>query len=229
MKGRRSFIPLLTAVALAFTGVLLVITWITPGATPVAQLDETKKFHACRSSAIELIKPEKTDIALLKDLNSHCYDEIYAENRMGDYNLRRTTIIQQQFQGNVMLWMVVAITMSGVLLAAVQLVAAYQLAAVNKGDLGQGGEITLEEKKISLKSSVTGLLILAVSFSFFISYVKWVYPLTAVHIDVDDGTTAPNRAEPSGVGHLGPPPSRPTEQPSPDRGGTPTSAPQPKK
>ncbi|CAB3744350.1 hypothetical protein LMG24238_07244 [Paraburkholderia sediminicola] len=81
--------------------------------------------------------------------------------------------------------MVVTTTVSGVLLSAVQLVAAYKLAsAASSKDMGsQGGSVDLEVGKISVKSSVTGLLILAVSFAFFIVFVNSVYSLKNRFLD----------------------------------------------
>jgi len=73
--------------------------------------------------------------------------------------------------------MVLAITIAGVLLAGFQLLAAYRLANNGRGDFSQGGELSLDAKSISLKSSVTGVIILTLSLAFFITYVKWVYPI----------------------------------------------------
>jgi hypothetical protein len=57
----------------------------------------------------------------------------------------------------------------------VQLLAAYRLAGTGHGTFADQQEIVLEQNKISLKSSVTGLMILVVSFAFFMVYVAWVY------------------------------------------------------
>jgi hypothetical protein len=45
------------------------------------------------------------------------------------------------------------------------------------GGFSQGGELSFDSKSISLKSSVTGVVILTLSLAFFIAYVKWVYPI----------------------------------------------------
>ena len=51
-----------------------------------------------------------------------------------------------------------------------QLLAAYRLASLAGADFAsaQGGEVKFDPKSLSLKSSVTGLLILIISFAFFI-------------------------------------------------------------
>ena len=105
-----------------------------------------------------------------------------------------------------LLWMVVALTISGVVMAALQLFVAYRLAVAGRGEVAASSELTLEQGKISLKSSVTGLLILVVSFAFFIVYVTWVFTIKETKIDVE-AMPAPSALPITlGVGGLGPPP-----------------------
>jgi hypothetical protein len=175
--SRPIWIAVLAAGAfMAVTAVLLLRS--TSDSIQPTILNESSKLAACRAEALSLVKPEKVDVGFLTQISNFCYTQVRGEDLLGDFNIRRTNYLRQQFQGIVFLWMVVAITISGVVLAALQLIGAYKLASTGRGDLNQGGEITLEEKRISLKSSVTGLLILTVSFAFFIVFVVWVYPLT---------------------------------------------------
>lgn len=204
---------LAAGVFMAITAALLLRS--TSDATQPIILHEASKLATCRSEALSLVKPEKIDIGFLTQVSNFCYAQVRGEDLLGDFNIRRTNFLRQQFQGIVFLWMVVAITISGVLLAALQLVAAYKLASTGKGDFNQGGEVTLEEKRISLKSSVTGLLILTVSFAFFMVFVVWVYPLTETKIAID-GVNQTARPQPTlGVGGLGAPPRSPNALPSP--------------
>ncbi len=143
----------------------------------VVSLDEATKLDKCRKDILGMLKPDKLDIDVLTNVSKLCYSEIYDADALGDFNIRRSNLLRQQFEGRIVLWMVVAITLSGVLLAGLQLFAAFLLAASGHGDLAQTSELSLEQKKISLKSSVTGLLILTVSFAFFIVYVLWVYTI----------------------------------------------------
>lgn len=83
------------------------------------------------------------------------------------------------------MWMVVAITLSGVALAGLQLVAGYKLAAAGKAAFEQGGQLSIEHSKISLGSSVTGLMILAISLVFFIVFVTKVYLIQETHTQSD--------------------------------------------
>jgi hypothetical protein len=89
--------------------------------------------------------------------------------------------------------MVVAITISGVLLAGFQLLAAFRLANAGRGEFTQGGELSLDQKSISLKSSVTGVIVLTISLVFFITYVKWVYP---IRTQIDPEVAASNSSAP---------------------------------
>ena len=76
-----------------------------------------------------------------------------------------------------MLWMVVSITIAGVILAGLQLWATYRLAAAGSGTLADGGEVTMEHNRLVVRSSVVGVIILALSFAFFALYVLYVYRL----------------------------------------------------
>jgi hypothetical protein len=148
------------------------------------------RMAECWTNSLATLKPEKTDLILLRQVSDLCYDKIRQEYMLGDFTIRRTTFLEQQVEGRVLLWMVVAITVSGVFLAGLQLYGAYKLASAGRGTFAEDSNLTLEQNKVSLKSSVTGLLILAVSFAFFTAYVKYVYPVTMI----GDVNTAPSKA-----------------------------------
>jgi len=154
-----------------------------PGnAATAVSLDESKKMEDCRASTMQQLKPDKTDVALLYQVSDLCYTEVRREYLLGNFNIHRYDVVKQNFQTLVVMWMVVTITMSGVFLAGMQLLAAYRLASAGQGQgqgqLAESSDLSLERGKVSLKSSVTGLMILTVSLAFFIVYVKWVYTLT---------------------------------------------------
>jgi hypothetical protein len=124
-----------------------------------------------------------------------CINYVRDEYAVLDYNIRRAAFTQQQFRGEILLWMVVIITFGGVGLAALQLYAAYRLAqladgrvAGGTGDLMGDGQLSIEHGKVSVRSSVTGLLVLTLSLAFFVVYVAWVYPITQIE---DKAKTAP--------------------------------------
>jgi hypothetical protein len=86
----------------------------------------------------------------------------------------------------------------------------YKLASAGQNDVSQAGEITLERNKISLKSSVTGLFILIISFAFFSLFVFEIYRIKEVNVDPKPSVTGPaqstSRLLPGG---LGAPPANP--------------------
>jgi sterol desaturase/sphingolipid hydroxylase (fatty acid hydroxylase superfamily) len=84
----------------------------------------------------------------------------------------------QLHQNSVIMWMVVAITLSGVILAGIQLWATYRLAQAGKGTIADGGEVMIEQNRLVVRSSVVGVVILALSFAFFAVYVLFVYRIT---------------------------------------------------
>jgi len=75
------------------------------------------------------------------------------------------------------LWVVYAISTSGVILAAVQLYMGYKL-----GVVPQNSDISLDGSKASLKSSFVGVIILFLSFLFFIVFVREVYTMKPLEI-----------------------------------------------
>jgi hypothetical protein len=174
-----------------------------PQAPPVDILSRSKE---CRSEihgsvAIDKVTPDTWD-----RISDICYNQVRGEAVLTDFSIRRSTLIEQQVEGRIILWMVVGITLSGVALAGLQLVAAYQLARTGHGDLSSPQEITLEQNKISLKSSVTGLMILVISFAFFMVYIVWVYTVKELKQDAPEAMVAPSTSSATPTGGYGPPP-----------------------
>lgn len=103
----------------------------------------------------------------------------------------------QLAQNTVMLWMVVAITLGGVVLAAAQLWATYRLALSGKGGLADGGEISVEAKRLAVRSSVVGVIILALSLIFFTIYVLYVFRINTVEGSDETRSTVAGHEIPS--------------------------------
>jgi hypothetical protein len=87
-----------------------------PTQQPVT-IDETNKQSACRTNSIALIKPERIDVPFLVQISDFCYGQVRGEDLLSDFYIRKLSFVQQQSDTRVLLWMVVAITISGVLLA----------------------------------------------------------------------------------------------------------------
>lgn len=148
-------------------------------------VDECTRHHA------SLVKTALENLQFLDVEQVNCINFVRSEFLLLDFNIRRSEFGQQQFRGEVLLWIVVIITLSGVGLAALQLYVAFRLALAGHTELaqaalGQNNEATLTKDSLSVKSSVTGLLILALSLGFFVVYVKWVYPVTELKQEGSD-------------------------------------------
>jgi hypothetical protein len=165
--------------ALAFT--LIVLGSIAISMSYVShsaiEPDEVSRVSSCREALLNQTRVANQVLDLSQATAAHrlCYEEVNEEDMLVDYSIRKSAYLNQQKQTTVLLWMVVAITLSGVMLAGVQLIAGYRLASAGKAAFDGGGTIDIEKNKLSLKSSVTGLVILAISLVFFYLFVHEVY------------------------------------------------------
>jgi hypothetical protein len=196
---------------------------------PPSQIDVAVRITDCRAETIRRLNPDKPSIELYRELSAHCYMQVRGEALLIDFNIRRLNLINQQIDGRVILWMVVAITISGIILAAFQLLAAFRLASAGKGELAQSQELTLEQNRISLKSSVTGLMIFVISFAFFMVYVVWVYTSKELKQELPEGPAQTTGAAAHtagavpflGIGGAGYPQKQQTGAPNPASSPTP--------
>jgi hypothetical protein len=137
-----------------------------------------RQMSACFDSYRQAIKPQNISFDDMYKINGYCYTALGSQLLIDEEVIRRDTFVFQRHENVVLLFMVVAITLSGVALAGLQLLASYKLAARGHGELAGGGEISYSPSQISFKSSVVGLMILAISFAFFMIFVIYVYTLT---------------------------------------------------
>ena len=126
----------------------------------------------------DAVRIKHTGIDEFYKINGFCHDSLVSRLLIDEEVIRIDTFVFQKYQTIVLLFMVVAITLSGVGLAGLQLLASYKLAILGRGELVGGGELTYSRDSVSFRSSVVGLMILAISFAFFMVYVVWVYTIT---------------------------------------------------
>jgi hypothetical protein len=113
--------------------------------------------------------------------------------------IRNENFVFQRSENTIIMLMVVSITISGVILAGLQLFASYKLASAGKGVLDGGGEVSFSAHSMAVKSSVVGVIILAISFAFFLVFVLYVYTFTPVSDRSAPGaSSAPQAAAPQG-------------------------------
>jgi hypothetical protein len=165
--------------ALASAAVVLVSVAVSSSyvSHTAIEIDEPKRIAACRDHMLARLATAGTpvDLRVLAGVHGLCYAQVDEEDMLVDYGVRRSAYLNQQKQTTILLYMVVVITFSGVVLAGVQLVAGYRLASAGKAAFEMGGSVGLEKDKFSVNSSVTGVLILAISLLFFYVFVNDVY------------------------------------------------------
>jgi hypothetical protein len=172
---------------------------------PIAKQPDVPSMSQCVADTLSLFGQKNPPTSeTLRDAREHCYSLIQAQEILSDFAIRKLNFFQQYRGNGVLMWMVVAVTFSGVLLAGFQLRASYQLAAVNKTSLpANNGELTLKRDQLVLKSSITGLFILLISFCFFLVFVFYVYRFETP-ADHNNSVSPPVPTLP--MGGLGPPP-----------------------
>lgn len=162
-------------------------------------------LHRC---TIDINRGKAADFTSLNLAADLCYKNAYNQLIINDFFIRRKIYTDQSYLDVVLLWMVVALTCSGVLLSGVQLLTSYALASASKGAMPDSSEMSIEKGKLTLNSSIIGLFILALSLAFFIIYVYGVYTIKEDSSDSVSSVHGVMGTPP--VGGLGPPP-KPTE------------------
>jgi hypothetical protein len=165
-----------------------------------------EKFAVCVKNTVDIVKPANMSIESYSQIWDLCGNQIYNNLYFEDFIIRKQKFIAQELDERVNLWMVVFITISGVVLAGIQLFMSFRLVNAGRSEFAKDSSLLAEHGKISLQSSVTGVIILAISLAFFIVYVKWIYNITEFTIERPDNlkSTSYQRLP---EGKLGPPTS----------------------
>ena len=190
----------------AFAGMLIgLYLGYTNTDLPIAKQPDLPSMSQCVADTLGLLGQRNAPTSeSLRDAREHCYSLIQGQGLLSDFAIRRLNFFQQYRANGVLMWMVVAVTFSGVSLAGFQLWASYRLAATNKTPLpASNGELSLKRDRLVLKSSITGLFILLISFCFFLVFVFYVYRLEAP-AEQSSSVSQPKPTLP--MGGLGPPP-----------------------
>ena len=152
-------------------GFLIAMLTLSPGRDRFDFLFADFTIRACLDEAgVEAGPPAALEADVIA-----CYNRLVRQGRLNEWQVRRVNFQTQHHADVVTLWMVVTLTICGVALAAYQLFASSRLIVTNPEALSS--EMRIESGKVFLRSSVTGLMILLVSFAFFYVYVVWIYQL----------------------------------------------------
>src|ERR1700720_2361696 len=149
---------------------------------PIGKQPDLPSMSQCIADTVNALgQNASTTPETFREARDHCYSLIRSQGLLSDFAYRKITFLQQYRANGVLMWMVVIVTLSGVLLAGLQLWASYRLAAANKTSLHSAqAELSLQRDRLVLKSSITGLFILLISFCFFLVFVFYVYRLEVV-------------------------------------------------
>jgi hypothetical protein len=125
---------------------------------PIVLLSEVSSMDSCAQQNTNIFDVNKSDstvgkaVALL-NLQAACYHKGYKQAELNEFQIRRMQFIEQYYDERILLWMVVSITISGVLLAGLQLAASYQLSLSGQSALAQSSELSVQHSKVVLRSS----------------------------------------------------------------------------
>lgn len=148
---------------------------------PPAEGPEIEVVRICADRLLERLPKQDLTVDLYNQVNTACYNQQISEGTLADWKIRKQKFTLQSYDEKIMLWMVVIITFSGIGLAALQLVASYNLAkAAGTVTPEQSQELTVEQGRIVIKSSVAGIMILAISFGFFALFVYEIYTIKEI-------------------------------------------------
>jgi hypothetical protein len=179
-------VALLSLLTLFFLYLMVTVTFINTDSSNV----DGKAVTTCIEKYKGQLGLSKVTVDELYQLNGFCFNSVGSQLKIDQEKIRRDNYVFQRNENVVLLYMVVLITLSGVALAGLQLLASYKLASGGRGELAGGGEIVYNiQQGVSFKSSVVGLMILAMSFAFFLVFIYNVYTLIEA--------STPNEAKPA--------------------------------
>jgi hypothetical protein len=167
----------LSATVIALAAGLLYSVFRPSEQSPSRVAWDYPEYSTCEKEVLSELHFENVNFLVLQNTSALCFAKLQDQSYISIFDVNRSKYVEQNFEDRILLWMVVAITLSGVILSGLQLAASFRLAADGKAEFVRDSNITLQKDQLSVKSSVTGLLILLISLGFFIIYVKYVYKI----------------------------------------------------
>jgi len=150
----------------------------------------------CIAYTLSVLKLSEMSFPDYERVWSLCGTEEFNRLYLHDFKIRREKFIRQELDERVTLAMVVAITVSGVVMSGLQLFMSYRLALSGHAAFDKDMEISIQKDRVALRSSMVGLAILVISLAFFVVYVKWIYTMTEVPVEAPQTTQAAGRQLP---------------------------------
>src|SRR5690348_14198478 len=152
------------AALVGFVLVVVVALWAIYGIwirnadlRPITQTTEAAGVNSCMDRyAASPIDDKAPHINLLWSVYSLCDAMTSRKLLYEEQVIRNENFVFQRYENTVIMLMVVSITISGVILAGLQLLASYKLASTGKVAFEQAGEVTMDTHSMAVKSSVVG-------------------------------------------------------------------------
>jgi len=168
---------------------------------PVSQTTEAAGVNSCMDRyAAGPIDDKPAQLNLLWSVYQLCDAMTSRKLLYEEQVIRNENFVFQRYENTIIMLMVVSITISGVILAGLQLFASYKLASAGKAVFEQAGEVTLDSHSMAVKSSVVGVIILAISFAFFLVFVLYVYTFVPISNSGASASSSPPQTAPQGHG-----------------------------
>lgn len=112
------------------------------------------------------------------DITDFCFNMIVRGEMLDDYSFRRMIFAEQSIRTSttafIVLILLAVMTICGIALAAMQLVFAYRLASQGRAGFTDSTEATIAQKA-SIRSSVSGVIIVATGLVFFIVWTRTAF------------------------------------------------------
>ena len=140
-----------------------------------------EKTEKCRKERLGAGGARPVNAAELNAIAEGCQAQVHGELLLVDFEIRRMAFVKQMEEKSVLLVTVVLVTCAGVALSALQFLASYRMATKSGTLAGDATELAVEYHRVTLRSSVTGLVVLACSLAFFAVFASQVHPLREVH------------------------------------------------
>ena len=187
MRSRVLSTVSVSIIMLAIASLLLVLL-DRPDPAPANIASE---IQTCRASTLRFVTFKSPNIRDADEVSNHCIGEVKNIHALTDFDIRRQAFSEQYKESKFILWLVVCLTISGVVLAAFQLMAGLELGERNIS----GADLTIGAGELSIKSTVTGLIILALSLAFFMIFVIYVYPVRQLSTASDTAVRPPQSSQ----------------------------------
>jgi hypothetical protein len=218
-------------VAIAFLGLWVIYgVWLrNADLRPPSQTEQAAGITSCMDRYASIKDEQLSPINVLWSTYYLCNNITSTKLLYEEQVIRNENFVFQRYENTVIMFMVVSITISGVILAGLQLFASYKLALGGKGAMAEGGEFNINFNSMAVKSSVVGVVILSISFAFFLVFVLYVYTFTPQKGEIPsysratssaakssgaDTATGRSVGQPSNIGTVAPSKPQPAEAPA---------------